>query len=436
MDTDHVAALGARLDRLPLTAFHHRLALIVAAGLLIDGIDVYITAGVSGALLQNGVATLAEIGQLAMWTTFGLVIGGAVGGFVADKFGRLRPMFVTVAIIILGGVFAATAPTFQHLIAWRFVSAIGLGADAILAYGLLVEFAPPHARGRWLAWVAFLANLGLPLCLFLAHFILPLADGWRVMIAIPALAAIIVLLLRFTLMESPRWLASAGRYAQADQIVTDVEALAVHASAPPPSNAASPARAPGGQFWPRLAVAASVHMAAMAAVFGFVSWLPTFFATTRSISDSTLFAGIMAAGSPIGTLLAFTLADRFERKWSTVAAGLAAAAFGVAYAFAPNQALILALGLITVALIYAMSTLGTFSYVPELFDTHVRLRAVGAVLTLGRLTALAMPLAVVPLFQIGGQKAVIALVVAMLLVQAATVAKLGPRTKGISIEAI
>src|SRR5262245_38470615 len=103
MDANIASGVGARLDRMPVTLFHHRLALFTAAGLLVDGIDVYITAGVSGALLQAQIATLPQIGQLAMWTTLGLIVGGALAGALADRFGRLRLMRFTIAIVIIGG---------------------------------------------------------------------------------------------------------------------------------------------------------------------------------------------------------------------------------------------------------------------------------------------------------------------------------------------
>jgi putative MFS transporter len=373
-----------------------------------------------------------------MWTTSGFIVGGLLTGLAADAFGRLRPMFVTIAMVIVGGICAASAQTFQQLVFWRFVTALGLGGDLILAYGLLTEFAPPRTRGRWLAWVALLGNLGLPLCLLMGHFILPGPDGWRMMIAIPAVAAIVVLLLRLMLTESPRWLATVGRYAQADLIVAAVEAQARKASEPVLVPAPSPRASTNAKerFGTYVAVGAAIHVGTMAAVFGFVSWLPTFFATSLSIKDSTLFAGLMAAGAPAGTLVAFFVTDRVERKWGVVGAALLAALLGVAYVSASNVQGVIALGFATVTSLYVMATLGVYTYVPELFDTRRRLRVIGLLLMLGRLAALAMPFAVVPLFTAGGQAGVYMLIFALLLIQAAVVALFGPRTRGVSLDAI
>lgn len=423
-----------------LTRFHYRLGLIVAAGLLVDSVDVYVTAGVSAALVREGVVDLADVGRLAMTTTLFLAVGGLLAGFLADRFGRVAMMRMTMAVVVAGGLGAALAPSFDAVVAWRALTALGLGGETVLAYGVLTEFMPPNLRGRCMAAVGLLSSFALPLSLSLGVVILPMPEGWRWLIAVPSAAGIIIFILRFFLPESPRWLAGRGRMSEADAIVATVEATSRGPLEPPvtaTSQPVSPPSADESQIWRRFLAASAIHIATMSAVYGFVSWLPTFFAAAgHSIATSSLFSTLMTLGAPAGTLIALLITDHVERKWAVIGAALAAAVLGGAYAIASGPAAILGLGFLVVAAIYCSATLGLFSYVPELFPTRLRLGAIGLVSTLGRATAFGLPLLIVPLFSSAGQAGVVGLVVALLLGEALVVACFGPRTKSRSLEQV
>jgi len=432
--------VGARLDRLPLTHFHYWLALALGAGLLVDSVDIYVISGVSGALVRTGVADLGDIARLAMATTAALAIGGLVSGLLADRFGRLWVMRVTMAFIIIGGVGATLAPSFEHLLAWRVVTALALGGETVLALGMLTEFMPPGLRGRAVAGVGLIASFGLPLSLSLGFFVLPQTEGWRWMLAIPTAAGAVILILRFYLVESPRWLAARGRLKEADTIVAKIEASAKGALASrtemPTSVPADQARAPHS-IWAKLATASAIHIATMSAVYGFVSWLPTFFVSSGyTIASSTLFSALMTLGAPVGTLIALLVTDRVERKWAVVVAAVSAAALGLVYALVAAPAAILGFGFLVVTTIYFAATIGLFGYVPELFPTEVRLRAIGFVSMLGRGAAFALPMLVVPIFSAWGQGGVVTLVAGALLLEAGVVALLGMRTQNRALERI
>lgn len=430
--------VGERLDRLPLTAFHYRLALVVAAGLLVDSVDIYVISGVAGALVRTGAADLGDVARLAMATTASLAIGGLVAGLLADRFGRLAMMRASMAVIIIGGLGATFAPSFEHLLGWRIVTALGLGGETVLALGMLTEFMPPSFRGRSMAAVGLIGSFGLPLSLSLGYFVLPQVEGWRWMLAIPTAAGVIILILRFYLFESPRWLAARGRLEEAGAIVALVEASAEHARVSPIETPRPPLRESGQadrSIWRKLATASAIHIATMSAVYGFVSWLPTFFASSGyTIASSTLFSALMTLGAPVGTVIALLVTDRVERKWAVVIAALSAAALGVVYALVATPAAILGFGFLVVATIYISATIGLFSYVPELFPTEMRLRAIGFVSMLGRGAAFALPMLVVPIFSAWGQPGVVTLVAGALVLQAAIVALLGVRTQNRSLE--
>jgi putative MFS transporter len=305
----------------------------------------------------------------------------------------------------------------------------------VLAYGMLSEFAPPTVRGRVFAWVALLASFGLPLALALAYFVLPLALGWRWMLVVPAGLGALVMVLRLQLPESPRWLAARGQARAADEIVTRIEASA-HAALAKAQTVVPEHQAPHAAMpWRKLAIASMIHAAAMCAIFGFVAWLPAFFvAAGHSVAASALFAGVMAAGGPVGALISFAITDRVERKWGVVAAALTAATLGGVYAWATAPAMIMGLGFLVVVTLYVFVTLGMFSYVPELFATPIRMRAIGVASLLGRIVGFGIPFGVTAVFAAYGQAGVIAAVALVLAATALVVARWGTATNRRSIE--
>lgn len=421
-----------------VTGFHHVLALIVGAGLAVDGVDLAIGAGLAGALLNERFTDLEDAGWLASATALGLAIGGLATGFLADRFGRLMVMRFTILFIAAAGVCAALSPTLAILIFFRFLTALALGGETVLAYGMLTEFMPKRTRGRWMTWTALIASLGLPLSLALATFVLPLPHGWRWHLVAPACAAPGIFGLRLLLMESPRWLAARGRVEEAERIVARIEAGAKGAMPEPDPvvREQGPIASEHG-LARRFLLATLINIAGIAGVFGFVNWLPAFcVAEGESIARSSLFSALMTAGAPVGTMLAFVITDRFERRWAVVACALAAAFIGALYAQVRLDIALAALGFITVVALYSSATLAMINYAPELFATQTRLRAIGTASAVGRAFAVALPVLVVPLFDAFGQSGPVALVVLLHVLQALAVALLGVDTRGRALESI
>jgi len=260
------------------------------------------------------------------------------------------------------------------------------------------------------------------------------------MLALPALAAIPVLWLRRNFPESPRWLADRGRHGEADEIVRAIEAetnLALLPIVVPPVISAREQEHPGITLATRLVVACAINVAVISSVFGFVSWLPTFFVSEgRSVAASAYFAGMISIGVPAGVIIGLLVAERFERKWSFVGGCVAIVMLGLVYGLAVTDVQILLAGFLVVTAIYFVGTVGITAYVPELFPTSMRMRGVAIAVTTGRAVAMVLPLPVVWLFELGGQRAVVAMILAIVAIQAAVVARYGIRSNGRSLEGI
>jgi MFS transporter, putative metabolite:H+ symporter len=94
---------------------------------------------------------------------------------------------------------------------------LGLGAEIVVGYSTMTEFVPPRTRGRWLAFMSFIVVFGLPATALLGYLIIP-NYGWRPMFVICGLGSLVVWYLRKSLPESPRWLETQGRTAEAEAL--------------------------------------------------------------------------------------------------------------------------------------------------------------------------------------------------------------------------
>ena len=234
---------GARLDRLPVSAFHRRIAWLVGIGMFFDGFDAYVMAGVLGATLSSGFSTLKQNGQFVSFTFLGMMIGAFAAGFLGDRYGRRFSYQANLALSGLASVAAAFAPTMMWLIVLRFVMGVGLGAEVVAGYSTITEFVPPQARGRWVGWMSVFVVASLPASAFLGRLIIPLW-GWRPLFLVAGVGALVVWYLRKALPESPRWLQSVGRETEADAVLRKIEEEVSLRSGPLPEPQAGAAEKP------------------------------------------------------------------------------------------------------------------------------------------------------------------------------------------------
>src|SRR6516164_7617072 len=294
---------GARLDRLPISSFHYRIFALVGAGMFFDGYDLYVAGSVLAATVQTKFSTLPQNLQFISLTFVGMTIGSLITGFVGDRFGRRFTYQINLLIFGLASLAAAFAQDMTQLIACRFVQGLGLGAEIVVGYSTMTEFVPPRTRGRWLSMMAFIVVAGFPATALLGYLIIP-AFGWRPMFVIAGLGSLIVWYLRKNLPESPRWLESQGRNAEAESLMQAIETEAaagkplpeVVVPAPVPQVAASDMLRP--PLLQRLIVGCWVLITINTLIFGFVIFLPQFFLRQGlTITNSLAYTLVLSAGS-------------------------------------------------------------------------------------------------------------------------------------------
>jgi putative MFS transporter len=441
------ATIGYRLDSLPLSGYHWRLLGLIAAGMYFDSFDIYIAGTVLAAMIHSGESTLKLNAMFVSVTFVGMMSGAWLSGLLGDRFGRRFCYQFNLGIYGFASIAAALAPSMYWLIFFRLVMGVGMGAEIVVGYGTLSEFIPAAWRGRFGTILNLIINTSLFLSTFLGWLIVP-HYGWRWMFAIAGCGALFVWFLRKSMPESPRWLASRNRAEEADQVVSTIEkacgvdsTAAIAAAAEQPRRAAPGNGRLGDLFSRRLLTRTITGITVLVALFivnyAFVSWIPTFLVKQgHSVSNSLGLTSVMFAGGPVGSLIAFALAERVGRKWGIVLFSLICAAFGAAYPFAQSEVAITALGFAITCCIYVLSSFSVATYVPELFPTELRLRGSGVSNTAGRAVSIAVPYVVAWAFTSFGIAGVLTLIVGTLLVQALIVGVLGAETRKRSLESI
>ncbi|HTO47636.1 MAG TPA: MFS transporter [Burkholderiales bacterium] len=417
---------GARLDRLPISSFHYRIFWLIGAGMFFDGYDLYVAGSVLAATIQSKFSTLPQNLQFISLTFVGMTIGALITGFLGDRFGRRFTYQVNLLIFGLASLAAAFAQDMHQLIACRFVQGLGLGAEIVVGYSTLTEFVPPKTRGRWLAFMAFLVVAGFPATSLLAFLIIPRL-GWRPMFVIAGIGSLIVWYLRKGLPESPRWLESKGRTAEAEALMQEIEKEAAAGGtlpAPAPAVEAAPVNAMAMIRPPllqRMIVGSWSLITINTLIFGFVIFLPQFFLRQGlTITQSFGYTLVLAIGSLVGCAVGAFASDLIGRRWSIIGASILTIVTGWVYAkfdATADPAIVLSVGFVLIVAIYIQTAILFGVYTPELFPTEIRLRANGICNTLGRLATVFSPFVVGALMVGYKLPGVIGLMIGLLVVQ-------------------
>lgn len=411
--------------------------LLIGAGMFFDGFDIYVAATVLGATLKTGFSTMGQNAQFMSVTFVGMMLGSFLTGFLGDRYGRRFTYQANLAIFGIASIASTFAPSMGVLTLLRFVMGVGLGAENVVGYSTMTEFVPPQARGKWLGGMNVIVVSGLPVAALLGTLIIP-RFTWRAMFALGGFGALAIWYLRKALPESPRWLESVGRTAEAEALLQSIEKEVSRecGSLPPPaprsignpSSSLSSLLSPA--LFPRMIVGATTLIVMNTLIFGFVTWLPSFFVQEGlSIVTSFSYSLIMSLGAPLGSTIGAFAADFCGRKPTIVGASLSTIVLGTIYPFIHQPAILITVGFFLTIPIYILVATLFAIYIPELFPTEVRLRASGICNTFGRGATILTPFFAVALFRSYGIRGVLTLMVGFLIVQIIVVLRFGIEPK-------
>jgi MFS family permease len=220
-----------RLDRLPWSRFHWRVAVGLGGVWILDGLEVTMVGNVSSRLTEKGSGielTAAEIGMAAAFYITGACLGALFFGQLTDRFGRRRLFVLTLAVYLIATVATAFAFAPWYFFAARFFTGAGIGGEYAAINSAIDELIPARVRGRvdlmingsyWLGAAGGAAGA----LILLDTSMFPTHIGWRLGFGIGAVLGLAVLMVRRNVPESPRWLVIHGHEEQAERIVREIE---------------------------------------------------------------------------------------------------------------------------------------------------------------------------------------------------------------------
>jgi MFS family permease len=220
----------ARLDRLPWGRFHTLVVAALGITWILDGLEVTLVGAVAGALKESPTLQLTntEVGLASSGYLAGAVLGAIFFGWLTDRLGRKKLFFITLAVYFVATAATALAWNFWSFFLFRFLTGAGIGGEYTAINSTIQELIPARVRG----WTDLVINgsfwLGAALgaagsIVLLDPALLPEDMGWRVAFGLGAALSIVIFFMRMWLPESPRWLLTHGRPAEAEQVVAVIE---------------------------------------------------------------------------------------------------------------------------------------------------------------------------------------------------------------------
>ena len=225
-DTD----IPPRLDRLPWSRWHLRMASALGITFLLDGLEGGIGGSLSGALKSSSTLhfTDAQLGITSTGYLLGTVVGALFFGYLADRFGRKTLFTLTLAVYVCSTAATALSWNLTVFTLCRFLTGAGIGGEYTAINSAIDELIPARVRGAAnlvigsTFWIGVILG-SLVAVGFLSDSLFGLQLGWRFAFLSGLPIAAVVIFARRHIPESPRWLLTHGRHQEADAIIREIE---------------------------------------------------------------------------------------------------------------------------------------------------------------------------------------------------------------------
>ncbi|GAX06010.1 major facilitator superfamily transporter [Secundilactobacillus pentosiphilus] len=386
--TSSSLSLENQLNSARETPLFYRVFGLAGAGIMLDAADVYVASAINGALIATKFATVAQ-GSIFLSSGFlGLFFGSLIAGYIGDFYGRKKAYQYNLLLFGAFTLLAAFAPNMIILTICRLLAATGLGAEIVTSYAVVNEFAPVRRRGHWSGLTAIVANSGAPLTLLIATFMIP-TFGWRSMFLLLGVLAMILWFARRHFPESPRWLLTKGRTAEANTIIKQLTSRGLYEDDELKSQNKAVIHI---SFGKGLFIAIVAVSATLLCQYTFTTWVPTLLLKRGiGIVHSIGFSAIMMLGAPIGSAIGAALVDRTGRKKLIGVSFVAVALLGFAYAYETTTVGIVLNGFLLTVTLYILIATVISIYTNELFETSHRFRGAGIANGVSKLLNVLMP---------------------------------------------
>ena len=394
--------------------------IIGGLGFMFDAWDVALNGFLIPLLSDYWSLSVGQAAWIATANLIGMALGAFIWGGIADVIGRKKAFTLTLLVFSIFTVAGAFAPAYGWFILLRFLAGFGLGGCIPVDYALVGEFTPSRHRGRVLTAMDGWWPIGASLCAFVSAYLLDFGD-WRLIMLVMIVPALLTVAVRFGIPESPLYLASVGRYAEADAIIArlvertgadvrewthEAPAAAAAPASPdepespgvPPATSSSAAPAPKAepsvsrqlraasgqlvQLWQHSAkttlVSWSLFVSVLLVYYAALTWLPGIL-KKQGMADQAAFlvTGSMTAVGILGVIASALIVERFGRKVvlgvsSIIAAVLLVGAAVFIEASGANLTFAAKATIIGFGFVVQIAIPTLYTYVSELYPTRLR----------------------------------------------------------------
>lgn len=388
------------LDSLKFNRFHGLVLSLIGITLIFDGYDAQIIQYIMPPVMKEWNLSPVKLGSIASYGFFGLMIGSAVLGMVADRIGRKKALLACISFFSVFCGASYFAPDYQTFCILRFFAGLGIGGSLPVALTLVSEYSPAKMRGKAVAVIFTAWSLGPITASLSAMAVIP-SYGWRTTLLMGAIPLLLLPFLAVYLPESVRFLVGKGRHEQAIKELRKVESamgVAPHNwTKESLSQLTQQKGAPLKELFKHKLLCMTillwlVYFFSLMAAWGLVVWLPTLLVKAGySLVKSYSFGFVQSIGCALGGFALGAAMDKLGRKTVLVAAyaigGITVWAFGAA---SSTHALYIFVGLGALFVVGAQNSVHVVA--GETYPTKIRSTGTGWALTVGRVGAIIAPL--------------------------------------------
>jgi putative MFS transporter len=414
-------------DGIPVSRFHKCIFFIIMMAYFFEQMDNWNFGFIAPAIfrswnLSDSESTMA-MAHIVFWYFIGMTAGGFFGGVIADRIGRRKTFLFAMLLFsgcsIINGLPIDSLPLF---IAARSLTGFGVFCLMVCSQAYIAEMSPAESRGKWQGMVAAVGFCAVPVIALVCRMIVPLSpQAWRWIFYFGGIGFIGLAVACQYLPESPRWLVSCGRRAEAEAIVRritgrNIDLAAAAGAASARGNAAQTLRGMfTRRYLGRTLLLFLVFSCVTPAGFTFTVWTGKLLAAIpaadpisgQALSDLSgnlvvlydqvtmlTIMTVISLGVPAGCWLASLISDRGGRKLPLAAMYVLAACACPLFAFFSAGPRLAALCGFLLSAFNMAGGFILFSYAAESYPTRMRSTAVGVHNGLSRLAVSAFQYAI------------------------------------------
>jgi MFS transporter, putative metabolite:H+ symporter len=442
------AYVAEQMDNASMGPIHWRVLALVASGLFFDVMDFTIFGALVPDLIGSGFVSQQQVPWIGSVTVAGLFVGTLGQGEFTDRFGRKAVYQFNLLLFGLATIIAALPPIpslgfdpgYNWLLIFRFLAGVGLGAEQPLCFSYIAEYSPKRIRGRLTAFMQFVGGAwpwpaGVLLTLAFRDSI-----GWRGIWIVIGIGALVIFVLRFSLPESPRWLATHGQGRRALDLLQRMGLRSVPLDTLTADAASDTQSDPLGVVWRQYSGRLIAGMVCFYAFFsialGLGAWLPNILVERGfPIAKSLNSIFWMTLAFPCASAFMMYALERFGRKPTAVVAFILTGVFGLIWANASTETTVLAVGFV---MIFFTQLAGNSAqiFISEVFPTNARASGFGMCASAGRIGAFVAIPSIVWIKNGWGLGAVFVAIAIMVALAAFAVTRVGPEARGLALDEI